>query len=190
MKQDMRSVWDHSIARRQERVRFAEHDLIARGPLRFRSEKIRYPPGADLPDEEQAIANHQPVVKPFGIQSSKVRQAKVKPDGPRYALNERHSDKTASRILAAYRCDIVEAPKRNPIVNPEKKNLKHLESEQNHLDFAICREMRLCHSRPLAPYHPRVTGKPSLIQCATINRQLSGRATLERSSVPQVAPPK
>jgi aryl-alcohol dehydrogenase-like predicted oxidoreductase len=66
-------------------------------------------------------------------------------------LNERHSDKTASRILAAYRCDIVEAPKRNPIVNPEKKNLKRLESEQSHLDFAICREMLLCHSRPFAP---------------------------------------
>jgi hypothetical protein len=36
-------------------------------------------------------------------------------------------------------------------VNPEKKNLKHLESEQNHLDFAICLEMLLCHSHPLAP---------------------------------------
>jgi hypothetical protein len=80
-----------------------------------------------------------------------VQQAKAKPDGPRYALNERHSDKTASRILAAYRCDIVEAPKWNPIVNPEKKNLKNLESEQNHLDFAISREMLLCHSRPSAP---------------------------------------
>jgi hypothetical protein len=65
-------------------------------------------------------------------------------------LNERHSDKTASRILAAHRCDIAEAPKGNPIVNPEKKNLKCLESEQNHLDFAICQEMLLCHSRPLA----------------------------------------
>jgi hypothetical protein len=73
------------------------------------------------------------------------------PTGARYALNERHSDKTASRILAAYRCDIVEATKRNPIVKPEKKNLKHLESEQNHLDFAICGEMRLCHSRSLTP---------------------------------------
>jgi hypothetical protein len=29
MKQDMRSVWDHSIAHRQEGMRFAEHDLIA-----------------------------------------------------------------------------------------------------------------------------------------------------------------
>jgi hypothetical protein len=35
MKQDMRSVWDYSIARRQKRVRFAEHDLIASGSLRF-----------------------------------------------------------------------------------------------------------------------------------------------------------
>jgi hypothetical protein len=59
MKQDMRSIWDHSIARRQEGMRFAKHDLIASGSLRFRSEKIRYPPGADLPDEEQAIANHE-----------------------------------------------------------------------------------------------------------------------------------
>jgi hypothetical protein len=59
MKQDMRSVWDHSIAHRQEGMRFAEHDLITSGSLRFRSEKIRYPPSADLPDEEQAIANHE-----------------------------------------------------------------------------------------------------------------------------------
>jgi hypothetical protein len=141
MKQDMRSVWDHSIARRQEGMRFAEHDLIASSSLRFRSEKIGYPPGADLPDEEQAIANHEPVVKPVGIRSSKVQQAKAQPDGPRYALNERHSDKTACRILAAHRCDIVETSKRNPVVNPEKKNLKHLESEQNQLYFAVCREM-------------------------------------------------
>ena len=151
MKQDMRSIWDHSIARRQEGMRFAEHDLIASSSLRFRSEKIRYPPGADLPDEEQAIANHEPVVKPVGIWSSKVQKAEAQPDGPRYALNERHSDEAAPRILAAYRCDIVEAPKRNPIVKPEKKNLKHLESEQNHLDFAICREMLLCHSHSRAP---------------------------------------
>jgi hypothetical protein len=60
MKQDMCSIRDYSIARRQEGMRFAEHDLIASSSLRFRSEKIRYPPGADLPDEEQAIANHEP----------------------------------------------------------------------------------------------------------------------------------
>ena len=77
MKQDMRNVWDYSIARWQKRVRFAEHDLIASGSLRFPQEKIRYPPGADLPDEEQAIANHEPVVKPVGIRSSKVQQAKA-----------------------------------------------------------------------------------------------------------------
>jgi len=73
MKQDMRSVWDHSVARPQKGMRFAEHDLIASSSLRFRSEKIRYPPGADLPDEEQAIANHEPV----GIRLSKVQQAKA-----------------------------------------------------------------------------------------------------------------
>jgi hypothetical protein len=43
-------------------MRLAEHDLITSGSLRFRSEKIRYPPSADLSDEEQAIANHEPVV--------------------------------------------------------------------------------------------------------------------------------
>jgi len=53
MKQDMRSVWDHSIAHRQEGMRFAEHDLITSGSLRFRSEKIRYPPGADLPEKSR-----------------------------------------------------------------------------------------------------------------------------------------
>jgi hypothetical protein len=63
-----RSIGDYSIARRQEGMRFAEHDLIASSSLRFRSEKIRYPRGADLPDEEQAIANQKPV----GIRSSKV----------------------------------------------------------------------------------------------------------------------
>jgi hypothetical protein len=92
MKQDVRSVWDHSIVRRQEGMRFAEQDLITSGSLRFRSEKIRYPPSANLPDEEQAIANREPVVKPIGIRSSKVQQAKAQPDGPRYALNERYSD--------------------------------------------------------------------------------------------------
>jgi hypothetical protein len=58
-------------------MRLAEHDSIASSSLRFRSEKIRYPPGADLPDEEQAIANHEPAVKPVGIRSSEVQQAKA-----------------------------------------------------------------------------------------------------------------
>ena len=77
MKQDMRSVWDDSIPRRQEGMRFAEHDLIASSSVRFRSEKVRYPPRAHLPDEEQGIANHEPVVKPVGIRSSKEQQAKA-----------------------------------------------------------------------------------------------------------------
>jgi hypothetical protein len=47
-------------------MRFAEHDLIAGSSLRFRSEKIRYPPGAGLPDEEQAVANDEPVVSGYG----------------------------------------------------------------------------------------------------------------------------
>jgi hypothetical protein len=76
MKQDMRGIWDHSIAR-QEGMRFAEHDLIASSSLRFWSEKIRYPPDADLADEEKAIASHEPVVKPAGIRSSKMQQAKA-----------------------------------------------------------------------------------------------------------------
>ena len=114
-------------------MRFAEHDLITSSSLWFGLEEIRYPPSADLPDQEQAIADHEPVVKPVGIRFSKVQQAKAQPDGPRYALNERYGDQTASRILALYRGGIVEPSKRNPVVNPEKKNLKRLESEQNHL---------------------------------------------------------
>ena len=79
MKQDMRSIWDHSIARRQEGMRFAEHDLIASSSIRFWPEKVRYPPGPDLPYAEQAIANHEPVVEPVGIRSPKVQQAKAQP---------------------------------------------------------------------------------------------------------------
>jgi hypothetical protein len=40
-------------------------------------EELRYPPGADLPDEEQAIANQEPVVKPYRIQLSQMQQAKA-----------------------------------------------------------------------------------------------------------------
>ena len=86
-----------------------------------------------------------------------MQQTKSQPDGPRYALNESYSDETASRILAAYRCDIVETSKGNPVVSPEKKNLKRLESEQNHLYFAVCREMLLCHSRPLSTFMASIT---------------------------------
>ena len=61
--------------------------------------------------------------------------------------------------MAAYRCDIVETSKGNPVMNPEKKNLKHLESEQNHLYFAVCREMLLCHSRPLSSVMASITSE-------------------------------
>ena len=134
-------------------MRFAKHDLIASSSFRFRPEKIRYPPGADLPDEKQAIAHHEPAVKPVGIRSFQVQQTEAQPDGPRYALNERHGDQTGCRILAAYRSDIVETSKENPVMNPEKKNLKHLESEQNRLYFAVCREILLClFSSPQSRY--------------------------------------
>jgi RNA-directed DNA polymerase len=40
MKQDMRSVWDHSIAPRQEGMRFAEHDLIASRVSKLKAIKV------------------------------------------------------------------------------------------------------------------------------------------------------
>ncbi len=56
---------NHPIARKQKGMRFAEHNLMTRRLASVcRKEKIRYPPGADLPDEEQAVANYKPDVKP------------------------------------------------------------------------------------------------------------------------------
>ncbi len=122
----MRGVWHQSVVRRQEGMGFAEHDLITGSSLRFRPQEIRNPLGTDLPNKEQAVTDYEPIAKPAGIRFSKVQQAEAQTDGPRYALNERHGHKTASRILALHCCDIVERPQRDPIVDPKKKDLETL----------------------------------------------------------------
>jgi hypothetical protein len=47
--------------------------------------------------------------------------------------------------LAPHGVDVVETSKRNPIVKPEKKYLKHLQSEESDLDLAGCWEDLLRH---------------------------------------------
>jgi hypothetical protein len=46
-----------------------------------------------------------------------------------YALNERHDDKAHHCVLAAHRRDVVESSEQNPIVKPEKRQLKELECD-------------------------------------------------------------
>lgn len=73
MEQNVRRVRNKPIALRQKRMCVAEHDLKARGPLRLRPQKVGYPPGADLTNEQCAIRNPQLPNKP-----ARVRQA-IKP---------------------------------------------------------------------------------------------------------------
>jgi hypothetical protein len=56
MQQDLGGVGNDTVAYRQ-RMRFAEHSLKALRALRFRFEEIGHPPSAELPHEEQAVAN-------------------------------------------------------------------------------------------------------------------------------------
>lgn len=59
-----RCIGNHTVPLRQERVRVAEHGLIACRPLRIGPEKIRYPPCSKLAKEKDAIRNPQPFTDP------------------------------------------------------------------------------------------------------------------------------
>ena len=131
MKQDMRRVGNHPIALRQERVRITEHLLKALGPLWFSLKKIRHPPGTHLANEEYAVADPQPPAKPRRMGLAEIPCTEEQADGKGHALHKGHSHKTRQRILAAYRGNIVQTPEWNPVVNPQKDNLKRLQSEQD-----------------------------------------------------------
>lgn len=70
----------------------------------------------------------------------KVHEAIEQTEGIRHTLCKRYEDKASRRILAAYRCHIVESSERDPIVNPEEKHLEYLQYQQNNLDANILRE--------------------------------------------------
>jgi hypothetical protein len=138
MKQDMGSVRDESIALRQKGVGIAKHDPVASCPFRFRSKKIGYPPGTKLTDKKQTITDPKPIVKPMGIGLPEIQQAVEQANSKRHTLNESDDNKTCSCVLAANRSNVIQSPKRNPIVYPEKKHLESLKYKQN--DF--------CHQPP------------------------------------------
>lgn len=83
----------------------------------------------------------------MGVRSPKVQDAEQKTDGERRTLDESHNDKAWRGVLAAYRSDVVQSTERNPIVKPEKKHLKQLQSETNDLDTLVCGEDLFRHFR-------------------------------------------
>ena len=131
MKQDMCGVWDNPIPFRQEGVGVAEHFLIALGPFGFGLEKVGYPPGAHLADEEYAVGDPQPLIEPSWIGLAEIPGAEDQTDGKRHALHKGDSHKTPQGVLAAHGSNVVQAAKGNPVVHPKKGNLKRLESKQD-----------------------------------------------------------
>ena|SRR6516164_6639626 len=134
VKHDVRRVRDKPITGRQEAVGIAKHDLITSGTFRFWPEKIGYPPSANLSEKNSAVANPKPQVKPARVQSAKIRQAEEKTDREGHALDEGDNGKTKHRVLTAYRLDVVQPPKRDPIVQPQKEHLECLQYGQDDLN--------------------------------------------------------
>ncbi len=99
-------------------MRVAEHSLEALCPLWFRFKKIRDPPGTYLPNEEYAVGNPEPLIKPGWIRLPEVPCAEDQTDGKRYTLHEGYKQKTLYRVLVAYCGNVVESAERNPIVKP------------------------------------------------------------------------
>ncbi len=137
VKHDMRGVRDETIADWQEVVRVAEHDPITGSAIGFRPEKIGNPPGTDLSNKDEAIADAQPHVKPMRVGSPEVQQAEPQAKSEWHALDQSYNRKAPERVLAAYCGHIVETRERDPIVNPEEKHLKCLQYEQSDLDTRI-----------------------------------------------------
>jgi len=74
----------------------------------------------------------------MGIGLPEIQQAVEQANSKWRTLNEGDDNKTRSRVLAANRSNVVQSPKGNPIVNPEKKHLKRLEYQQSNF----------CHQSP------------------------------------------
>ncbi len=60
-------------------------------------------------------------------------------------MDQCHSHKALPRILAANRHDIIQPPKWNPVMNPEKDHLKRLKPEQGRFYGVVRGESLLRH---------------------------------------------
>lgn len=61
---------------------------------------------------------------------AKVFRAEKQANGEWYALNQSHNNETTCSVVAADGGHIVQASEGNPIVNPQKGNLKGLKRKQ------------------------------------------------------------
>ena len=108
----------------------AKHLLIALGPLWFGLTEIRHQPRPKLSAKEYAVADPQPLGEPGRIRVAKVFRAENQTDGKWHALNQCHNDQTTRSVLATDGSDVVQSSERNPVMNPQKENLKGLQCKQ------------------------------------------------------------
>ena len=108
----------------------AEHYPVAFGPLGIGPKQVRYPPCTKLPDELHGIGDLQPTVQPFRVFVSKIQHAEIQADGERRTLDEGNNTQAFESVLAAHGHNVIQAPQRNPVVDPQKDNLACLQSQE------------------------------------------------------------
>src|SRR5208282_5767113 len=126
----MSRIGNKPIAHGQKRMGIAEHDPVAGCSFRLRAKEIRKPPRAQLADEDCRVTYPQPEVEPRGIRLPEVNQAKQEPNCEWRTLDESDRHEAHFRILAFDCGNVIQRAERKPVVNPKKKNLERLQTQQ------------------------------------------------------------
>jgi hypothetical protein len=64
--------------------------------------------------------------------------AEIQADSPGHTLHDSHNYKTPQRVLTAYCNNVIQASQRYPVMNPQKDNLKCLQSQKERLQKPVC----------------------------------------------------
>ena len=107
-----------------------EHRRVASGPRRFRGDEVGQPPGAQLTEQKQAVADPQIVQQPGGPWPGRVDQTDVQPAGVGRGADEGDGDEPGARIRRLDRPHIVEPAHWQPVMAEEKGHLEDLQGNQ------------------------------------------------------------
>ena len=116
VKDYMKCIEPDAIADRQEGVRFAKHDLIARYALGVRTKEIWNPPRLQFADEQKGIADPEPPKQLVWIGSAEVYSAGGESNRKWNDANESGSEKLAPQVRRVNSPHVIECSERNPIV--------------------------------------------------------------------------
>src|SRR5215469_2522983 len=130
MQQAMERVWHDAVALRQKAVGAAEHHAVTLYSLGARAKEIRQPPRLQLADEQNSVADPQPVEQPVRVRMADRQSAEDEAHRERRSLNQCNPQQTAGTVQIVDGFYVVERRYRHPVMQPKKDYLEGLQRQE------------------------------------------------------------